>query len=109
MRPDEGPLMIADRGGPAGIIGTAALTATMQRMPAPLQGVGLVEATPDSDGQEEPTESLAEKVAEGVLERPIGGATKRVGGGAIHRGYGADWGCCTAVRMPHWCTGRSSA
>ena len=102
--------MVIAKGGMAGIIGTAALTAGMQGVPVLLQRVGLVESEAMADEQEEPTEVLAEKVADGVLQQPIGGATRRVSGQTIHWGYGAAWGALygvvqSSLRPPHWLHG----
>jgi len=100
----ETPLAVVAKGAIAGLAGTAAITMAMRRTPQLLQQLGLQPSEPpaaeaqkiaESAGQ--PTEKLAEKVATGVLEKPIAEDTRQVAGQAVHWGYGAAWGALYGI------------
>src|SRR5439155_26015924 len=91
------PLAVVARGAAAGLVGTAALTFAMPRVLVALREYDLVppEApVPRSTSQAAeamgiPPEKLADKVATGVLEKPLPGDTREKVGEATHWGYGA--------------------
>jgi hypothetical protein len=105
----DSPLTVATKGAVAGIVGTAAITVAMQNGPTLLQRLGLIDPPPNQAGGE-PTEVLAEKVSEGVLDQPIGERTQAVAGQAIRWSYGSGWGALygivqASLRPPHWLHG----
>lgn len=94
----QSPLAVIVKGALAGIAGTAALSAFMERAPQLMEQVGMRSPEPpgppdDPDAPRSPTETLAERVTEGGLD-PEARATA---GQAIHWGYGAAWGAYFAV------------
>lgn len=112
MSRHESALEVAAKGAAAGLVGTAVLSVVMPRLPQLLQQIGLGdEPAPQPQNsakkeQEGPTEKLAEKVAEGVFDKPIDDDTKKAVGQAIHWGYGAAWGAFygivqSSLRLPH--------
>jgi hypothetical protein len=92
----ESPLSVAVKGLVAGLAGTGALTVAMKRAPVMMQQLGL--ASPDfgarGTGAEaaDPTQRLAERVATGVLEKPLQDDAREIAAQGIHWGYGAAWG-----------------
>lgn len=112
----ESPLEIAAKGGVAGLIGTAALTAATMGMPILMGKLGMDAPDPPSpptsgskggtETEEEPPALFAEKVAEGVFDTSLDKGEKQVAGQAIHWGYGAAWGVFyglgqSRLRLPH--------
>ena len=114
MTHKESPLEVTIKGALAGLAGTAVLTVVMKNTRAIMEKLGIQQPEPprQGDGQEaaEPTEKLAEKVAEGILERPIDADTRQAAGQAIHWVYGTAWGAFygimqSSLRLPHWLHG----
>lgn len=110
----ETPLAAVAKGAVAGLVGTAVLTVAMRRGPELLHQLGLARADPGVPKTREqaeeteggPTETLAERVAAGVLEVPIEDDTRQVAGQAIHWSYGAAWGALygvvqSSLHLPH--------
>lgn len=97
----ESPLSVVIKGMVAGLAGTVALTAAMQRGPQIMEekfGVTLQpDDPPPSDAPSDPTAALAERVATGVLETDINETTAQTAGQAIHWGYGALWGAVFGI------------
>lgn len=109
MNYPESPLTVAIKGAVAGAIGTAALGLAMERGPALLQQLGLLDGQPEGGG-EEPTEKLARRVTRGVLDRPLEGEAKETTGQVMRWGYGAGWGLLyglvqVSLRPRHWLHG----
>jgi len=113
MSRKESPLSVTVKGAIAGLVGTVVVTIAMKYAPQLMQQPGLSEQGGGGGGsqkQGEPTEKLAEKVAEGVFEQPIGEDTKQAAREAIHWSYGAAWGALyeivqSSLRLPHWLHG----
>ena len=85
----------AVKGAIAGLAGTAIITVGMQLGPKLMEAAG---ALPEGASQaEEPTEKLAENLAEGVLDTELGENTRMAAGQAIHWGYGTLWGALYGV------------
>lgn len=102
----DSPLTVVGKGALAGLVGTAVLSVGMQKMPQLLQKLELMEPPSPNGGGPEPTEELAERVAEGVLETSIDSHTREVAGQAIHWSYGAFWGMVyglvqSSLPIPH--------
>lgn len=103
----ESPLVVTVKGGIAGLVGTAVLSVAMQQAPRAMERLHLSPPQPESNGNaEQPTATLAGKVAAGVMEAPIKEGTKQAAGQAIHWGYGAGWGAFygimqSSLRLPH--------
>ena len=101
----DSPLAVVGKGALAGLVGTAVLTVGMQEMPKLMQSMGLMEPPKEQNGAG-PTEELAERVAEGVLETSIDAHTREVAGQSMHWSYGALWGILYAImqgtlHLPH--------
>ena len=100
MRRYPSPLSVVIKGALSGLVGTAVLTEAMKRAPVLMQQLGLAPSdasmprtTEHAEQQAgQPTEKLAEKVAVGVLDRPIEENSKQVAGQLVHWGYGTAWG-----------------
>jgi hypothetical protein len=93
-QPDASLLGAAARGAAAGLAGTAVISLGMQYGPRLMRRYGLL---PAGGQQGEPTEKLAEDIAEGVLDTPLDHQTRVAAGRAIHWGYGAAWGALYGI------------
>jgi hypothetical protein len=110
MARKESPLSVTLKGALAGLLGTVVATVGMKFGPQLMQQMGLAEDQQGGGGQKqqaEPTEVLADKVAEGVFEQPLDEDSKQAAGQAIHWAYGAFWGAVygivqSSLRLPHW-------
>jgi hypothetical protein len=113
MARKESPLSVTVKGALAGLVGTVVVTVAMKYAPQLMQQMGLAEDQQQQGGgggqrqQAEPTETLANKVAEGVFEQPISEDTRQAAGQAIHWSYGAAWGAYygivqSSLHLPGW-------
>ena len=99
------PIMVVGRGAVAGLVGTAVLSLAMQKMPQLMRQLNLLPPPKEKPGLE-PTEELAERVAEGVLQTSIDSETREIAGQTIHWSYGTFWGMLYALmqsslHLPH--------
>ncbi len=95
----QSPLVAIVKGAIAGAAGTWAMGKAMSLPPQYLSraGIQLPDSPPGPTAPDSPTEALAERVAEGVARAELDPDAKRVGGQAIHWGYGAAWGSVYAI------------
>jgi len=118
MSKHDTPIVAVVKGALAGVAGTAAITLAMQVTPAVFERVGLALPKPErpmrrkayQPGPNTPTQELAEKVSEGILEMPLPEEPKVEAGEAIHWAYGAGWGVFFGVlagsmRLPRHISG----
>ncbi len=118
MSRHDTPLAAVVKGVLAGVAGTAAITVVMQVTPTVFERVGLSLPKPErpmmrkayEPGPNTPTQELAEKVSEGILEKPLAEKPKAEAGEAIHWAYGAAWGVFFAIfagsmRLPRHISG----
>ncbi len=85
----------AVKGAIAGLAGTAIISVGLQVGPKLLEQAGALPA--GSANAEQPTEKLAEGVAERTLDTELSDNTKAAAGQAIHWGYGTLWGAIYGV------------
>ena len=100
------PLMVVGKGALAGLVGTAIMSIGMTKLPQLMQQFDLLPPPTEENEGLEPTEELAERVAEGVLETSIDRETREVAGQTIHWSYGTLWGVLyglvqSSLRLPH--------
>lgn len=111
MTRKESPLEVVAKGAVSGLVGTVVITVAMKLMPVIMQQLDASQSKPQAGAQnkqasEDPTENLAEKVSEGVFEKPVDHDKKQAAGQAIHWGYGAAWGMIygvmqSSIHLPH--------
>jgi hypothetical protein len=82
-------LSAAVKGAVAGLAATTLVTVGTQYGPKLMQKAGLL---PEQGSSEEPTEKLAENIAEGAFDTELPETAKTAAGQAIHWGYGTLWG-----------------
>ncbi len=100
MARDDTVLKTLALGALAGLAGTAVLTVAIQATPYVLDRLGLPPLTPpvgehqsgNPNVSDEPTELLAEKMAEQAAGTTLNDETREVAGQILHWGYGAAWG-----------------
>ena len=100
------PLMVVGKGALAGLVGTAVISVGMTKLPQLMQQLGVMPPPSNKDSGPGPTEELAERVAEGVLETSIDSETREVAGQTIHWAYGTFWGMLygliqSSLHLPH--------
>ncbi len=94
-RQQGGLLSAAVKGAIAGLAGTAIVSVGLQFGPKLLERAG---ALPEGASRaEQPTEKLAENIADGALNTELSDSTKTAAGQAIHWGYGTLWGAAYGV------------
>jgi hypothetical protein len=101
----QSPLSAIIKGAIAGAAGTYVMGEAMARTPELLQRAGyrLPEAPPGPTGADSPTEEVAERLAEGLVQDEIDEDTKRAAGQVIHWTYGAAWGAAYGVLQSTFC------
>ena len=94
-RQQDSLLSAAVKGAIAGLAGTAIVSVGLQVGPKLMERAGaLPEGASDA---EQPTEKLAESVAEKTFDTELADGTKMAAGQAIHWGYGTFWGAVYGV------------
>src|SRR5438309_11898254 len=98
MKYEESPLSATVKGGVAGMLSTAVITAAMKYGPTILRQIGVDAPEPPASARKgEPPEQLAGKVAQGIFDTRLDKEGKQIVGQAIHWTYGAGWGALYGI------------
>ncbi len=98
MKHKESPLSAIIKGALSGAVGTVVLSTAVKVGPTLLRQIGINAPEPPAGAkQNEPTEKLAQKSAQGLFDTHLDRQEKKVAGQALHWGYGLGWGALYGI------------